>query len=133
MSAPLALHTGVAGLAVFLGAGSGALLRWGLALAWNRPGAAWPWGTVAANGLGGLLIGVLLGWLAQRPEMSPLWRLALGTGFLGGLTTFSTFSAEVVNLLQQGDWAAGLGLAALHLLGSLLLTALGFVLAARWA
>lgn len=121
----------LAGLAVFVGAGSGALLRWGMALLWNRPGHWLPGGTLMANWLGGLLVGVALGWWLQRPDAQPLLKLLLVTGLLGGLTTFSTFSAEVVGLLQRQLWLPALGLAGLHLLGSLALTALGLWLVLR--
>ena len=117
-------------LAICIGASLGALARWQLGL-WLNPGAAvisgtvLPWGTVAANLIGGYLVGVCVAVFQALPQLDPLWRLALVTGFLGALTTFSSFSAEVVTmLLQQRYWLA-LGTAALHLLGSLALTVLG--------
>jgi CrcB protein len=112
--------------AISAGASLGALLRWLLS---NRLNALWPnlpLGTLAANLLGGYAIGVVVGWLALRPELPPQVRLFLVTGFLGGLTTFSTFSAEVVMQLQEGQMGWALTIAATHLAGSLLLTALGF-------
>lgn len=114
---------------VFVGAGIGALLRWVLALAFNPVFPPVPLGTVAANLGGGLMIGLAMAFFAAHPELAPQWRLLAVTGFLGGLTTFSTFSAEVVDLVFRHEygWAAATGL--LHLAGSLLLTALGFVLA----
>lgn len=112
-------------LAVALGAVLGAWLRWGLALWLNARQAAYPWGTLAANLAGGYLVGLALGILAVNGHW-PAWvRLALVTGFLGALTTFSTFSAEVVGMLETGRHAAALGYAAMSLAGSLLLTALG--------
>jgi len=112
-------------LAVAFGAVLGAWLRWGLALWLNTRQAAYPWGTLAANLAGGYLIGLLLGVLAMNGHW-PAWiRLALVTGFLGALTTFSTFSAEVVGMLETGRYAGALGYAAMSLTGSLLLTALG--------
>ena len=118
-----------AGIAVFIGAGLGALLRWALGTRLNHLLPNLPLGTLAANLLGGLLIGVVLAWLGRHPGLPPELRLFLVTGFLGGLTTFSTFSAEVVSLLARGDYLWGLGTAAAHLLGSLTLTALGMALA----
>lgn len=111
--------------AVGIGAAFGAWLRWGLS-AWLNPKLPiWPLGTVAANLVGGYLIGIAIAFFAMRPGISPEWRLFAITGFLGGLTTFSTFSAEVTQLLLRGDWLAGLGLAGIHLAGSLLLTIAG--------
>lgn len=113
--------------AIAIGAVLGAWLRYGLALAFN--GKSWlPWGTFAANAIGGLLIGLAVAHLSARPDLSPLWRMFFITGFLGALTTFSTFSAEVTALLMDGDLLKGLLLAALHLLASLLLTAAGVIL-----
>ena len=111
--------------AVGLGAALGALLRWQLGAWLNALWPALPAGTLAANVLGGYGIGLAMAFFAQRPELAPEWRLLIVTGFLGGLTTFSTFSAEVMTLLQQGRWAAGAGAAGLHLAGSLLATAAG--------
>ena len=112
--------------AIAIGAVLGAWARYGLALAMN--GRSWmPWGTFAANAIGGFLIGLALAHLAAKPELSPLWRMFFVTGFLGALTTFSSFSAEVVVLVYDGDLARALTLAAMHLVASLVLTALGFV------
>jgi fluoride exporter len=112
--------------AVGVGSALGAWLRWGFA-SWLGPrSGTWPLGTIAANLLGGYLVGVAVAYFTLRPDLPPEWRLLVITGFLGGLTTFSTFSAEVTSLLARGDILAGAGLAALHLLGSLLLTAAGF-------
>jgi fluoride exporter len=84
-----------------------------------------PWGTLAANLIGGYLIGVVVAGLGLLPDISPMWRLALVTGFLGGLTTFSSFSMEVVTMLMEGRLYIALATAASHLAGSLLLTWLG--------
>ena len=88
-----------------------------------------PLGTLAANLLGGLLVGFAVAWLGRHPGLPPELRLFVITGFLGGLTTFSTFSAEVVNLLARGELAWGLAAAGAHLAGSLALTAGGMALA----
>lgn len=112
-------------LAISTGAALGALSRWGLGLALNGLFPTIPPGTWVANLLGGYLIGLALGFFGQATELAPEWRLLVITGFLGSLTTFSTFSAEVVTLLQQQrlGWAA---LAvSLHVLGSLAMTLLG--------
>ena len=111
--------------AICLGASIGALSRWGLGLWLNQSGATLPWGTLAANLVGGYLVGVAVALFQNVPSMDPVWRLAIITGFLGGLTTFSSFSAEVVAMLQRQDYALALGTAALHVLGSLALTVLG--------
>ena len=110
--------------AICIGASLGALARWGLGL-WLSPGAIIPWGTLAANLIGGYLIGICVAGFQALPHLDPVWRLALVTGFLGALTTFSSFSAEVVDLLAQQRYPLALGTAALHLFGSLLLTAAG--------
>ena len=115
-------------LAICLGACVGALARWQLGL-WLNPvataGTVLPWGTLAANLLGGYLVGVCVAVFQSLPQLDPVWRLALVTGFLGALTTFSSFSAEVVAMLGQQRYALALGTAALHLMGSLLLTVAG--------
>jgi CrcB protein len=107
-------------LSICLGACAGALARWGLGLWLSTPTSLLPWGTLAANLIGGYLIGVCVAVFQAMPHLDPAWRLALVTGFLGALTTFSSFSAEVVGLLQQQRLGLALGVAALHLGGSLL-------------
>lgn len=124
-------------IAICIGACVGALSRWQLGL-WLNPTSAGsgllPWGTLAANLIGGYLVGVGVGVFQQLPELDPVWRLALITGFLGALTTFSSFSAEVVALLQQGRFALAVGTASLHLFGSLALTLLGLkTVSTLWA
>ena len=111
--------------AVGVGAALGAWLRWWLGLRLNHLFPVVPLGTLASNLLGGYLVGVAVGFFAQNQGLAPEWRLLAITGFLGGLTTFSTFSAEVVTLLSRGQltWAIATGTA--HLAGSLALTALG--------
>ncbi len=118
-------------IAICVGACAGALLRWQLAL-WGNGLSALPLGTLTANLLGGYLVGLCVGLFEAMPELDPQWRLLLVTGFLGALTTFSSFSAEVVALLQQSRLALAAGTAALHLMGSLLLTWLGLKTNAWW-
>jgi len=114
---------------ICLGACLGALARWQLAL-WLNTGGLIPYGTLAANLAGGYLVGVAVTVFQAMPQFDPAWRLATITGFLGALTTFSSFSAEVVTLLGQQRYLLGMGTAALHLLGSLLLTVVGMQSAA---
>ncbi len=111
-------------VAICVGASLGALLRWGLGL-WLSPGALIPWGTLVANLLGGYLVGLCIAVFQALPQLDPVWRLALVTGFLGALTTFSSFSAEVVGMLGQQRYLLAFGTAAMHLFGSLLLTVAG--------
>lgn len=109
-------------VAVGFGAALGAWLRWGLS-SWLNPRLPhFPLGTLAANLVGGYLIGLAVGFFAWRHDLAPELRLFVVTGFLGGLTTFSTFSSEVTQLLLRGEYWTGFGLASTHLLGSLLLT-----------
>lgn len=111
-------------IAICVGASIGALARWGLGL-WLSPGGVIPWGTLTANLVGGYLIGICVAVFQALPQLDPVWRLALVTGFLGGLTTFSSFSAEVVAMLLQQRYALALGTAGLHVIGSLLMTVVG--------
>ncbi|KJK01720.1 camphor resistance protein CrcB [Pseudomonas sp. 21] len=112
-------------LAVSLGAALGALLRWVLGLKLNTFLPSMPPGTLVANLVGGYIIGAAIAFFANSPGLAPEWRLLIITGFCGGLTTFSTFSAEVVVLLQQGRLAWAMGTVATHLAGSLLMTLAG--------
>jgi len=112
--------------AIAVGATLGAWLRWGLSLWLNPRVPQFPLGTLAANLIGGYLVGLAVAYFVVRVDLPPAWRLFAITGFLGGLTTFSTFSAEVTDLLMRGEYGSGLALAAIHLAGSLLLTAAGF-------
>ena len=114
-------------LAIAIGASAGAVLRWLLALWLNALWPALPPGTLLANLIGGYLIGIALVFFAHHAELSPVWRLLVITGFLGGLTTFSTFSAEVVERLLAGQPVLAIGLAGLHLAGSLVATYLGLL------
>ena len=106
------------------------MARWQLGL-WLNPtslavaGTMLPLGTLAANLLGGYLVGICMAVFHALPQLDPVWRLLLVTGFLGALTTFSSFSAEVVSMLMQQRYALALMTASIHLLGSLLLTVAG--------
>ena len=112
-------------IAVGLGAALGALLRWWLGLALNHLLPTLPLGTLLANLLGGYLVGLAVGFFGHANGVPPEWRLFLITGFLGGLTTFSTFSAEVVAALQHGRMGWAMATVATHVLGSLALTFAG--------
>ena len=112
-------------LAIAFGAGCGAVLRWGLGLKLNALFPAIPLGTLAANLLGGYIVGLAVAYFAQMPGLSPEWRLLIITGFCGGLTTFSTFSVEIVTLLQQGRMLVAMSAIGLHVMGSLLMTLAG--------
>jgi len=118
-------------LAIAVGSALGALLRWQLGLRLNALLPAVPPGTLAANLLGAFVIGAALAWFTANPAVSPEWRLLIVTGFCGGLTTFSTFSAELFTLLQQGRVAWALGAVGVHVCGSLLMTLAGYA-AWRW-
>lgn len=114
-------------LAIALGATFGAWLRWGLGLKLNALFPSVPPGTVAANMIGGYIIGLAIAFFAVTPNLSPEWRLLLITGFCGGLTTFSTFSAETMTLIQQGRFTWAFGAIAIHVMGSLVMTAAGLL------
>ncbi|HEX3058948.1 MAG TPA: fluoride efflux transporter CrcB [Usitatibacter sp.] len=116
---------GMAVLAVAVGGGVGALARWMLSYQLNAYFPAIPPGTLAANIIGGYIVGFAIAFFASRPEIAPEWRLLIITGFCGGLTTFSTFSAEVVMLIQQGEISKMAIAITLHLAGSLAATILG--------
>jgi CrcB protein len=124
------IRIGAAGFAaIAAGAVLGAWLRFALGALLNRSIESLPLGTLVANLLGGLLVGAAIAWLSRHPELSPLWRLFLVTGFMGALTTFSTFSAESLELIQRGDVGWAIAHAGLHLFGSLAAAAIGFRLA----
>ena len=112
-------------LVIGLGAAIGAWLRWGLGLWLNPMFPTLPYGTLAANLLGGYLVGVAIAYFVQHPGLSPEWRLFVITGFLGGLTTFSTFSAEVFTLISRNQLGWAFFAASAHLFGSLAMTGLG--------
>lgn len=113
-------------LAVFIGGGTGSVLRWVLGMRLNPLHHAIPVGTLTANLLGAFIIGAGLAWFNRMTHIDPLWKLLITTGFCGGLTTFSTFSAEVVFLLQEGRLGLALMNVAVNLLGSFAMTALAF-------
>ncbi|WP_322399836.1 fluoride efflux transporter CrcB [Massilia luteola] len=106
-------------IAVAVGAALGAWLRWGLTILLGQLHAHIQLGTLVANLVGGYLIGLALGFFDTVPALSPAWRLFVITGFLGGLTTFSSFSGEAMVLLQRGHYSWALAHSALHLLGSI--------------
>ena len=112
-------------LAICIGACIGALARWQLSIWLNTQEAVLPWGTLAANLIGGYLVGCCFAFFQAQPDLDPAWRLLLVTGFLGALTTFSSFSAEVVAMLSQGRLGLALATSGLHLIGSLLMTLAG--------
>lgn len=117
--------TGTGAIAVGIGAALGAWLRWALSHLLNVVFPLLPLGTLAANLIGGFLIGVAVEVFATRADLAPEMRLFIVTGFLGGLTTFSTFSAEAVSLIQRGQTGWAVAHIATHLLGSIVLTILG--------
>lgn len=91
-------------------------------------GSAFPWGTLSVNVIGSLLMGLLIGYIARGEQDGEQLRLLLGVGVLGGFTTFSAFSLEVVQLLQRGDWASGLGYILISVIGSVAAVAIGLTL-----
>jgi CrcB protein len=121
-------------IAIAVGAALGAVIRWALGLRLNGLFPALPPGTLVANLIGAYVIGVAMAYFATAPAVPAEWRLLIITGFCGGLTTFSTFSAEVVLLLQQGRMAMAGATIAVHVVGSVAMTLLGigsYALAAR--
>ena len=112
-------------LVISLGASVGAVMRWLLGLSLNHVFTHIPAGTLAANLIGGYLIGLSLAFFTEHTGLAPEWRLLVITGFLGGLTTFSTFSAEVTTLIQQGRLAWAMAAISVHVFGSLAMTVLG--------
>ncbi len=112
-------------LAISIGASIGAVMRWLLGISLNALFPTIPLGTLAANLIGGYLIGLAIALFAGHPGLAPEWRLLVITGFLGGLTTFSTFSAEMTVLIQQGRFFWATAAISAHVAGSLALTMLG--------
>lgn len=112
-------------LAIALGSTLGGLLRWGLGLKLNNLFPDMPPGTLVANLIAGYVVGVAIAFFAHMPNLSPEWRLLVITGFCGGLSTFSTFSAEIVSLLQRGLYAWAMSAITVHVAGSLIMTLAG--------
>jgi fluoride exporter len=119
-------------VAISLGSSLGALLRWWLGTRLNASFPTIPPGTLAANLIGGYVIGLAVAFFATYSALTPEWRLFVITGFCGGLTTFSTFSAELVTLMQQGRASWAIGAAAVHLLGSVTMTFAGIGTVVWW-
>ena len=115
-------------IAVLVGGGAGCLLRWWCAMRFNPLFADLPLGTLLVNLVGGFIIGGALAWFARHPQLDPAWKLLITTGLCGGLTTFSTFSAELMGMLQSGKYLWAMTSASLHLFGTLLMTFAGFAL-----
>ncbi len=115
-------------MAVLIGGGAGCLLRWLCAMRFNPVFPGIPLGTLLVNLVGGFIIGGALAWFARHPQLDPAWKLLITTGLCGGLTTFSTFSAELMVMLQSGKYLWAMGSACLHLFGTLLMTFAGFAL-----
>ena len=113
-------------LAVFIGGGTGSVTRWFLSMRFNPLHQAIPMGTLAANLIGAFIIGVGLAWFNRMTHIDPVWKLLITTGFCGGLTTFSTFSAEVVFLFQEGRVGWALMNIAINMLGSFAMTGIAF-------
>ena len=112
-------------VAIAVGSVIGALLRWWFGLKLNSLLPQMPLGTLAANLVAGYVIGAAIAFFAAMPQLSPHWRLLVITGFCGGLSTFSTFSAEIVQHLTRQQYGTALLGVTAHLFGSLLLTMLG--------
>ncbi|MFT3760966.1 fluoride efflux transporter CrcB [Thauera sp.] len=114
-------------MAISIGAAIGALLRYGLSLAMNALVPSIPMGTLAANLTAAYIVGFAIAYFGMAPGLSPTWRLFVITGLAGGLSTFSTFSAELLTLLRDGRLGWSAGMLALHVGGSLAMTALGML------
>jgi CrcB protein len=112
--------------AVAVGGALGSLLRWLLSVRLNNALPNLPLGTLASNLIAGYIVGLAIAFFTRRPDLEPAWRLFVITGLMGGLSTFSTFSAELTAHLQSGRFAWAVGEAAIHLLGSVAMTVLGF-------
>jgi CrcB protein len=117
---------------ISIGAALGALLRWGLGSKLNSLFPAIPPGTLVANLIGGYVIGLAIAFFASFSAIAPEWRLFIITGFCGGLTTFSTFSAEIATLIQQGRLTWAMAAVAIHVIASVLMTFAGIATGA-WA
>lgn len=113
-------------LAVIIGGATGCVIRWQLGGLFNRFSPNLPPGTLLVNLLGGFIIGAAMAWFVLHPQLDPVWKLLITTGLCGGMTTFSTFSAEVFSLLQLGNYTWAIASVLIHVLGSVAMTALGF-------
>ncbi len=115
-------------LAISAGASAGAVLRWLLGMSLNAMFPAIPPGTLAANLIGGYLIGVAMAVFADHPGLSPEWRLLVMTGLCGGFTTFSAFSLQSFRMIENGQWGLAASYAAVSVIASIAAVALGFAL-----
>ncbi|RWR02303.1 camphor resistance protein CrcB [[Pantoea] beijingensis] len=115
-------------LAVMIGGAAGCVLRWLISLRFNALFPNLPPGTLIVNLVGGLIIGMALAWFMKNPQIDTVWKLLITTGLCGGMTTFSTFSAEVMVLLQSGKYLWAMASIMTHVIGSLLMTFAGFAL-----
>uniref|UniRef100_UPI0034D2ED94 fluoride efflux transporter CrcB n=1 Tax=Enterobacter asburiae TaxID=61645 RepID=UPI0034D2ED94 len=113
-------------LAVFIGGGTGSVVRWFLSMRFNPLHQAIPMGTLAANLIGAFIIGMGLAWFNRMTHIDPMWKVLITTGFCGGLTTFSTFSAETVFLFQEGRIGWALMNMAINMFGSFAMTGIAF-------
>ncbi|ABS48059.1 MULTISPECIES: fluoride efflux transporter CrcB [Yersinia pseudotuberculosis complex] len=120
-------------LAVFIGGGVGSMARWLVSLKLNSASAHLPVGTLIVNLVGAFIIGLTLALFSRMTHIDPVWKLLITTGFCGGLTTFSTFSVEVVYLIQEGKLAWAAGTILLNVAGSLAMTMLAFILVNNFA
>jgi CrcB protein len=115
-------------LAVVIGGSAGCVLRWLFAMRFNALFPNLPPGTLLVNLIGGLVIGGAMAWFVRHPEIDPIWKLLIVTGLCGGLTTFSSFTAELMGLLQAGKYLWGMAIVLVHVIGSLLMVFAGFAL-----
>lgn len=120
-------------LAVFIGGGVGSVARWSVSMKLNSLSIHLPVGTLVVNLIGAFIIGLTLAIFTRITHIDPVWKLLITTGFCGGLTTFSTFSVEVVYLIQEGKLAWAAGTVLLNLAGSLVMTMLAFILINNFA
>ncbi|EII4167976.1 fluoride efflux transporter CrcB [Salmonella enterica] len=115
-------------LAVIVGGAAGCTIRWLLAMRLNSLFPNLPPGTLIVNLVGGFIIGAAMAWFLRHPHLDPVWKLLITTGLCGGMTTFSTFSAEVFTLLQAGNYAWAFASMFIHVTGAIMMTAAGFYL-----